>query len=312
MAGPVHGAGQAFVDRHGVSDVRREQAQPGPDLQVGAVGLDEIEIGVGRAEQPGGAGEDRPDQLIGAAALEERARRLVQGGDERVTGAAPQPRALGQVEGRVGRLDEGILCRAVVRVAGQPDADRGLRPGRIRAQGFDRRPDALGDLVGAGPATVGQDHRELVAAVAIGAVARPDRGLDRPGDAGQEQVARGVAERVVVGLEAVEIHHQEGERAVAWGVDRRPQLALEAAVVAEAGEGVVLGPDLDLAVRLRVAEGDRRLGREQLRQLELVLREVRLLPAHPTDVQGAEDLALGDERDDDERLVLGWRAGNED
>ena len=44
-------------------------------------------------------------------------------------------------------------------------------------------------------------------------------------------------------------------------------------MVAEAGQGVVLGPDRDRAVDLGVLEGERRLAREQLDELELVLVE---------------------------------------
>ena len=98
----------------------------------------------------------------------------------------------------------------------------------------------------------------------------------------------------------------------AGGVDRRPELALEAAVVPQPGQGVALGADLDLAVRLRVAEGDRGLGREELRELELVLAEVGLGLAHPADVEGAQDLAFDEERDDDQQFVLRRRTRDQD
>jgi hypothetical protein len=41
-ARPVDGPGEAVVDRHRVADVVREETQPGPDLEVAAVGLDEV------------------------------------------------------------------------------------------------------------------------------------------------------------------------------------------------------------------------------------------------------------------------------
>ena len=83
-------------------------------------------------------------------------------------------------------------------------------------------------------------------------------------------------------------------------------------MVAQPGQRVVLGLDLDLVVGLGVAERDRRLGREELRELELVLAVVGLRPAHPADVQRAQDLAVGHERDDDHRLRLEWRPGDLD
>ncbi len=88
----------------------------------------------------------------------------------------------------------------------------------------------------------------------------------------QESVAGRVAVRVVERLERVEVHHQEGERGPVAARDRLAQLALECTVVAQAGQGVELGPDLDGPVDLGVLEGDRGLAGEQLGQLELVRR----------------------------------------
>ena len=113
---------------------------------------------------------------------------------------------------------------------------------------------------------------------------------------------------VVVALEPVEIHHQHGHRPVARRTEVPVELALERAVVPEPRQRVVLGLDLDLVVRLRVAERDRRLGGEELRELELVLAVVGLVAAHPADVEGAQHLALRHERDDDHRLRLERRA----
>ena len=68
-------------------------------------------------------------------------------------------------------------------------------------------------------------------------------------------------------------------------IDGDTELALERAVVAEAGQRVEIGPDGDRGMGPGVLERDRGLGGEELRQLELVRREVGLLPlADPPDV----------------------------
>ena len=79
-----------------------------------------------------------------------------------------------------------------------------------------------------------------------------------------------MAHRVVEGLEGVEVQHQDRERPP--GLHGLAELALEGAVVAQAGERVLLGPDADGAMGLGVLQRDRGLAREQLGQLELVGR----------------------------------------
>ena len=86
------------------------------------------------------------------------------------------------------------------------------------------------------------------------------------------------------------------------------QLALEGAVVAQARQRVVIGLDHHRAVRLGVAHRDRRLRREQLDELELVLREVRIRRAHPADVERADHVAPDEQRADDHGLGLERRA----
>ena len=111
---------------------------------------------------------------------------------------------------------------------------------------------------------------------------------------------------VVEGLERVEVEHQQRERAPSAAAIVLVELPLERAVVAQPGQGVVLGPDLDRAVGLGVLEGDRGLAGEQLGQLELVLAEVglRRRPSAPT-LSVPIDLAADAQRDDDHRLGLG-------
>ena len=96
---------------------------------------------------------------------------------------------------------------------------------------------------------------------------------DRLGDADQEGVAGRVTARVVERLEPVEVEHEDREGLAPAAVgDRFAELALERAVVAQAGQGVEVGADADRAMRLGVLEGDRGLAGEQLGQLELVRR----------------------------------------
>ena len=95
-------------------------------------------------------------------------------------------------------------------------------------------------------------------------------------------------------------------------LDRLSELALERAVVAQPGQGILLGADADLAVRLGVLHRDRGLAGEELRQLVLVQAEVGILLAHPPDVQRADRLAVDHQRDDDHRLGLVRRPGDLD
>ena len=121
-----------------------------------------------------------------------------------------------------------------------------------------------------------------------------------------------MAARIVEALERVEVEHEQRERAAFGPGDRLAELALERAVVAQAGQRVVLRPDRDGAVDLGVLEGEGGLAAEELDQLELVLVEIGLGPAHPAEVQRADDLARDADGDDDHRLRLERRAGDLD
>ncbi len=186
-----------------------------------------------------------------------------------------------------------------------PGADRDRRPD-VLGQPHDRGADPLDHLAHRPARDARQEHGELVAAVAVDAVPIPQRAGHRGRDPSQQRVALGVAVPVVVGLERVEVQHQQPERLLAC--DQQPDLALERAVVAQAGERVVLGLGHHGPVRLGVAEGDRGLRREQLDQLELVLAEVRLDPAHAREVEGADDVARTEQRAHEHRLGLLGRA----
>ena len=90
---------------------------------------------------------------------------------------------------------------------------------------------ALGLVVDA----VEQDA-ELVAAEAVGLAAALDHALELAGEADEQRVAGGVAEDVVVVLEAVEV--EQRDRALDVGVEAVLEVAHQAAAVAEAGQRV--------------------------------------------------------------------------
>ena len=83
-------------------------------------------------------------------------------------------------------------------------------------------------------------------------------------------------------------------------------------MIAQAGQGIVLGADAHGAVDLGVLQGDRGLAGEELGELELVGAEGGLRAAHPADVERADRLAVDEQRDDDHRLGLERRPGHLD
>jgi hypothetical protein len=124
----------------------------------------------------------------------------------------------GQQRGAVGRGDREAVAVLAQRVAG--GLDRVEDPGRLGAR----------------------EHAELVAAHPVGGPAGGHRGLQACGEAGQQRVAGGVAEGVVVGLEAVEVEDRQHDRAGAVELGRLAlQLLHQGAAVADAGERVGLG-----------------------------------------------------------------------
>ncbi len=315
--GPEDLPGKALVDRHPLADEVDEDAAAVADHQARLVGLGEIDVAMRGPEQRRGVGQDRLEQDRRVVSVEEREGGLVERAQVRVGRRQPGDRGpalrLGQVERAVGHVDEGVLGPAVVRVAGDPDADRHARPTRLPRQLGHAAADPDRDLVGDDPVGAREDDHELVAAVAIDAVVLAGRFRDRARDSAEEGVAGRVAAGVVERLEPVEVEHQDRERpAQSAGLDRLAELALERAVVAQPGQRVEIGPDPDGAVRLGVLQGDRRLRREQLGQLELVGAERRLVVAHPADVERADRLAVDEQRDDDHRLGLERGAGHLD
>ena len=272
--------------------------------------LEQVQEPVLHADEARRAFDDLRQQLARLQALEQPQGRLVHGGEvqvaRRVVGhLAGAVRRLGEVQRPVGVGHEGVLVGGVLRVVRDADAHRHRRPEGLRQPG-DGGAHPLADLPCPGIVRLRQQDGELVTAVAVDAILVADRLAHRIRHPVQQGIARGVAMRVVVGLERVEVQHEERERHAAF--DELVELALERAVVAEPGQRVVLGLRDHRAVGLGVAQRDRRLRREQLDELELVAREVGFLPAHAAHVERADDLARHEERAHDHRLRLLGRA----
>ena len=87
-----------------------------------------------------------------------------------------------------------------------PALDGQLEPFRIRRA--TERPSASGSL------DAGDHHRELVAAQAGHGVLRAHASRSALGDRDQQPVADVVAERVVDGLEVVDVDEEDGDRAL--------------------------------------------------------------------------------------------------
>ena len=186
-------------------------------------------------------------------------------GEELVVGA---PHLLGVVHRRVGVADQRLGVAAVV--GEHADADRG-RDGELALLHRHRLRQLVDDLLRhlrdvRGALHLGQHHHELVAADAADGVADAQLLHQAQRHFLQQHVADGVAERVVDGLEAVEVdEHHRGLLAVAVGQrERLLQAVLQQAPVGQAGERVVVGEVLGARVgllQLDGALGDRALER---------------------------------------------------
>lgn len=159
---------------------------------------------------------------------------------------------------------------------------------------------------------VRDDHGELLAADPADDVVGTDRRAEVVRELGQDVVADGVPEDVVDLLEVVDIDHHDRDVLVLGR--RARQLAaeplVEVAMVVEPGQRVGLRLALEVGADVRVVERERRCVAQPLRQLELRFAERRVL-ADPVDVQRALEDAARDQRHDDQRLGIDWRAGHE-
>ena len=136
----------------------------------------QVEEAVRRTQQGGCPEQDRLEQLVlvgscrssRAIAVSSSARRY----GSRLRHPAPQRPARGfrQVDRTVGHADQRVLRHAVIGVAGHPTLIVTGGPSIARTVG-DGAPDAFGHVVGGLAVGTGKDGRELVAAVAIQAIA---------------------------------------------------------------------------------------------------------------------------------------------
>ncbi len=157
---------------------------------------------------------------------------------------------------RVGDL--GSLARHLCR----PERAGDLEALAVLAQGL---AGGDGDLVGALEASL-REHRELVAAEPVGLGAALHRLGELAAEADQQRVAGRMAERVVVGLEAVEVEDRQDVRRAILVAQHPLDVDEELAAVAEAGEGVLLEQADEAAVLRegqRQPQDDRDQGRDR-------------------------------------------------
>ena len=124
---------------------------------------------------------------------------------------------LGRVHRGVGVADERVHAQLGAGPAGDADRDRDrdLRAAVDReALALHGRAQLLGQRGAFLDAGLGQDEHELLAAVAADEVGCAQAGRDRLGDAAQDDVADGVAVRVVDGLEVVDVDERDRQRAL--------------------------------------------------------------------------------------------------
>ena len=201
----------------------------------------------------------RPVGVGGSVSLTERCYTGVAGrpaGGCRDAGDAVLAGPLRGVHRAVGADDQLVRGPAVVGIADDADRQRRLAAADRQLDGHrvDAEPDLLGQDEGAGRIGLGQEHHELVAAVAGGGVDLADAEGDDLADAAQDTVAVEVAEPVVDRLELVEIHHQQAEAAARAGA--AGDLALD--------RGEEEGPVEQAGQRVDRRQPDRRVARPAL------------------------------------------------
>jgi len=157
---------------------------------------------------------------------------------------------LGMVEGHVGHSDQLVEIEAVFRGQGNADAGSDFNAGAVDSIGLpDRFYQQFGETLGpARDIRDALDDSELVASQPRNRVALTDGSLDSRGDFLQQLVSGRVPQRIVDGLEMVQVDIQHGELAGAM-----PHLGetlfealLELEPVRQPGQGVVRRHFLDL------------------------------------------------------------------
>ena len=164
-------------------------------------------------------------------------------------------RPLGSIECPVRRLDE--LVDARVRLVRHGDPDRNAdaaNPVSPQVQVAHRGPDALAHFQRHTRVRVAQQDHELLPAEPGRDVVLADGRDDRPGHRPQDQVAGGVAIRVVEDLELVDIHHQDADRIPGTApLGHQAHVLVEVAAIGQAGQRI--GRRLDLHGPMRVGPG---------------------------------------------------------
>ena len=220
-----------------------------------------------------------------------------------VAAALVAARALGPVHRAVGQLEQ---AAGLARVGGERgDAGRARQRAAADLDGGDRGAGALGGLAGVVAVDAREDQRELLAAEPGDDVVLAHDRAQPVGRRDEHLVALGVAERVVDGLEVVEVDDDHAQRPVRGrgARDLLPQPLVAGAVVEQPGQAVRARL---LAQRLappRRVEGERRHRGELLDLLDLGLGE-RAADAEPVDVEHGDDAVADDQRHRDERLRL--------
>ncbi len=158
--------------------------------------------------------------------------------------------------------------RAVPEVGSRHAATRGhaqlLIPGLHHALG-QRLAQTFGHAEGGGAVGVGQDHRELLAAVTRAEVARAHLVADLRGRGLQRGVADGVTVGVVQALEMIEVDHQQRQGLTrARGLGHRSlERFVEGPAVEQAGETIVQSQSHVRLQQLDQIDGGRGLVRDQ-------------------------------------------------
>ena len=158
-------------------------------------------------------------------------------------------RLLGPVHGHVGPVEEDLGVPPVVGVDRHADAGGQAELAAGQPEGFvEGRQQARGAGTQPGPVVaLGDQHDELVAAVAQHALAGAQHRLEAPRDLDQQLVAHVVAEGVVDVLEAVEIEETQGQptpQPVGQG-GRLAHHGGQLGAGGQAGEEVVAGQEAD-------------------------------------------------------------------
>ncbi len=179
-------------------------------------------------------------------------------GEDRMPTAAV---LLGFVERDVGLAQQ--VCRIGVGAARDGDADGGADMDLVahQAEGLaELAEQALAEFLGGAEALdVEDDDGEFVAAQSRDGVDLADRVFEARGSLADQLVAAGMAERVVDRLEAIEVDIEQADLAVVArdGKQRAAQPILEQSAVGQAGQRVVEGEELCLALALLQRTGGR-------------------------------------------------------